>query len=62
MFAISVWDAKEKKLTLCRDRLGEKPLYYGWQNNSFVFGSELKSLQKFPGFKREIDRSSLHFI
>ena len=59
MFAISVWDAKEKKLTLCRDRLGEKPLYYGWQNNSFVFGSELKSLQKFPGFKREIDRSSL---
>jgi len=59
MFAISVWDAKEKKLTLCRDRLGEKPLYYGWQNNSFVFGSELKSLQKFPGFKKEIDRSAL---
>jgi len=59
MFAISVWDAKEKKLTLCRDRLGEKPLYYGWQNNSFVFGSELKSLQKFPGFKKEVDRGAL---
>jgi len=59
MFAISVWDAKEKKLTLCRDRLGEKPLYYGWQNNSFVFGSELKSLQKFTGFKKEIDRGAL---
>ena len=59
MFAISVWDAKEKKLTLCRDRLGEKPLYYGWQNNSFIFGSELKSLQKFPGFKKDIDRRAL---
>jgi len=59
MFAISVWDVKEKKLTLCRDRLGEKPLYYGWQNNSFVFGSELKSLQKFPGFKKDIDRGAL---
>ena len=43
---------------MCRDRLGEKPLYYGWQNNSFVFGSELKALQKFPGFKKEIDRSA----
>ena len=59
MFAISVWDVKEKKLTLARDRLGEKPLYYGWQNNSFVFGSELKSLQKFPGFKKEVDRGAL---
>tara|TARA_A100001011_G_scaffold377886_1_gene442047 strand:+ start:1017 stop:2930 length:1914 start_codon:yes stop_codon:yes gene_type:complete len=59
MFAISVWDVKEKKLTLARDRLGEKPLYYGWQNNSFIFGSELKSLQKFPGFKKEIDRGAL---
>ena len=59
MFAISVWDIKEKKLTLCRDRLGEKPLYYGWQNNSFIFGSELKSLKKFPGFKKEIDRRAL---
>ena len=58
MFAISVWDLKDRKLTLCRDRIGEKPLYYGWQNNSFVFGSELKSLQKFPGFRKEIDRAS----
>ena len=59
MFAISVWDNKEKILTLCRDRMGEKPLYYGWQNNSFIFASELKSLQKFPGFKKEIDNNSL---
>ena len=59
MFAISVWDTKENKLTLIRDRLGEKPLYYGWQNNSFIFGSELKSLQKFPGFRKDIDRGAL---
>ena len=59
MFAISIWDTKEKKMTLCRDRLGEKPLYYGWQNNSFIFGSELKSLIKFPGFEKIIDRNAL---
>ena len=59
MFVISVWDIKKKRLTLARDRLGEKPLYYGWQNNSFIFASELKSLKKFPGFKKEIDRSAL---
>jgi asparagine synthase (glutamine-hydrolysing) len=59
MFAVSIWDEKKKILTLCRDRFGEKPLYYGWQNNSFIFGSELKSLQKFPGFKKEVDRNAL---
>ena len=62
MFAISVWDNKEKILTLCRDRMGEKPLYYGWQNNSFIFASELKSLQKFPGFKKEIANIPLVLI
>ncbi|MBF4308058.1 asparagine synthetase B, partial [Vibrio anguillarum] len=41
MFAMSIWDAKEKSLTLLRDRLGEKPLYYGWQNDILLFGSEL---------------------
>jgi asparagine synthase (glutamine-hydrolysing) len=42
MFAIALWDSLEKKLYLARDRYGEKPLYYGWQKDTFLFGSELK--------------------
>jgi asparagine synthase (glutamine-hydrolysing) len=59
MFAISLWDNKEKELTLARDRMGEKPLYYGFQNNAFLFGSELKALKAHPGFLSEIDRNVL---
>ncbi|PIQ90249.1 MAG: asparagine synthase (glutamine-hydrolyzing) [Candidatus Omnitrophica bacterium CG11_big_fil_rev_8_21_14_0_20_41_12] len=59
MFAFALWDRQDKMLYLCRDRLGEKPLYYGFINNAFVFGSELKALKKFPGFIVEIDRQAL---
>lgn len=59
MFAFALWDSLEKRLWLARDRMGEKPLYYGWAQESFVFGSELKAIQSFPGFEREIDRNSL---
>jgi asparagine synthase (glutamine-hydrolysing) len=59
MFAISLWDNKEKELTLARDRMGEKPLYYGFQNNTFLFGSELKALKAHPRFLSEIDRNVL---
>ena len=59
MFALALWDKLNKKLSLARDRLGEKPLYYGWVNKQFVFGSELKSIKKFPRFNNQIDRSSL---
>ena len=52
MFAIAIWDKKEKTLILARDRIGEKPLYYGWQGNTFLFGSELKSFYAHPDFKR----------
>lgn len=55
MFALALWDKYESTLTLARDRIGEKPLYYGWQNDAFLFGSELKSLRVHPSFKREID-------
>ena len=59
MFALALWDKLNKKLSLARDRLGEKPLYYGWVNEQFVFASELKSIKKFPCFNNQIDRSSL---
>jgi asparagine synthase (glutamine-hydrolysing) len=59
MFAFAVWDREERALTLGRDRLGEKPLYYGWQDTDFLFGSELKALKAHPKFRNEIDRSAL---
>jgi asparagine synthase (glutamine-hydrolysing) len=59
MFAFALWDRKERVLTLARDRLGEKPLYYGWQNSVFLFASELKALRAHPAFKAEIDRDAL---
>jgi asparagine synthase (glutamine-hydrolysing) len=59
MFALALWDREERVLSLARDRLGEKPLYYGWQDRVFLFGSELKALRQWPGFKGIIDRNSL---
>jgi asparagine synthase (glutamine-hydrolysing) len=59
MFAIAIWNQKSKKLTLARDRAGEKPLYYGWVNNKFVFASELKSIRQFPEFANPISKEAL---
>ena len=59
MFAFALWDRQERTLALARDRLGEKPLYYGWQGDTFMFGSELKSLKVHPDFEGEIDRAVL---
>lgn len=59
MFSIAVWDAEAGELTLVRDRLGEKPLYYGWNNGVFLFGSELKALRCHPSFNGSIDREAL---
>jgi len=59
MFAIALYDRVEKKLVLARDRLGEKPLYYGLQGNVLFFGSELKAFRRHPGFKSIIDRNAL---
>jgi asparagine synthase (glutamine-hydrolysing) len=59
MFAIALWDRELNVLTLARDRIGEKPLYYGFQNKTFMFGSELKALKAHPDFLSEIDRSVL---
>ncbi len=59
MFAIALWDRQEKTLTLIRDRLGIKPLYYGWFGRTLLFGSELKTLRRHPAFCAAIDRQAL---
>lgn len=59
MFAFACWDQKERVLYLVRDRLGKKPLYYGWMGKTFLFGSELKALRVHPEFQGEIDREAL---
>lgn len=59
MFAFAVWDRSAQSLFLARDRMGEKPLYFGRSGNSFIFGSELKALKAHPDWHGEIDRSVL---
>lgn len=59
MFAFAIWDSKKSTLYLARDRLGEKPLYFGVSNEVFLFGSELKALKSHPQFHARIDRQSL---
>ena len=55
MFAFALWDRKERSLHLSRDRIGEKPLYYGWMGRVLLFGSELKALRKHPAWKGNVD-------
>lgn len=59
MFAFAYWNGAERELWLARDRFGEKPLYYSWQNGVFIFGSELKALTAHPAFQREIDADAV---
>ena len=63
MIAFGLWDQKTRCLTLARDRIGEKPLYFGWQgkgdNKVFLFGSELKALKVHPEFNGEINRNAI---
>ncbi|QOW42831.1 asparagine synthase (glutamine-hydrolyzing) [Acinetobacter indicus] len=62
MFSIVLWDKWEKKLILARDRLGEKPLYWGWCGQTLLFGSELKALKAHPDFVSEINRDALALL
>lgn len=62
MFAIALWDRRERSLALARDRLGEKPLYYGWQGGTLLFGSELKALKAHESFQAGVDRDALTLL
>jgi asparagine synthase (glutamine-hydrolysing) len=63
MFAFALWDREQRVLTLGRDRLGEKPIYYGWQGHGaqavFLFGSEVSALRRHPAFTAPINRDAL---
>lgn len=59
MFALALWDRRERRLSLARDRMGEKPLYWGWAGSALVFGSELKALAAHPDFRGGICRGAL---
>lgn len=62
VFALALWDKQEKQLTLARDRMGEKPLYWGWSGQTLLFGSELKALKTHPEFTADIDRDALALL
>src|SRR5258708_38026558 len=59
MFAIAIWNERERRLMLLRDRLGVKPLYYAWNGSQFWFGSELKALRAFEAWQPEVGRDAL---
>ena len=62
MFAFAVWDREERKLTLARDRMGEKPLYVGRVGDSVAFASELKAFRRLPRWKHTVDRQALGLL
>jgi asparagine synthase (glutamine-hydrolysing) len=59
MFAIALWDRHERTLWIARDRLGKKPLYYGWCGGQFLYGSELKALRAHPACPTQVSAAAL---
>jgi asparagine synthase (glutamine-hydrolysing) len=62
MFAFGLWDKSARVIHLVGDRLGKKPLYFGWIGRTFAFASELKALRAYPGFAPEVDRGALTLL
>jgi asparagine synthase (glutamine-hydrolysing) len=59
MFAFAVWDQRQRRLFLARDRVGKKPLFYAWADGQFVFASELQALRQHPGVRRELNPAAV---
>ena len=59
MFAFALWNRENKTLSLARDRMGEKPLYWGWAGKNLIFGSELKALRAHPQCPTEVCSEAL---
>lgn len=59
MFAFALFDQQQNQLYLARDRMGEKPLYFGWQQDTLLFGSELPALEQHPAFLHQLDHQAL---
>ena len=59
MFAYALWDRQQRALHLARDRVGIKPLYYGWSGETFLFASELGAIEQYPGFERSINHQAV---
>jgi len=59
MFAFAIWDKKLKKLTLCRDRVGVKPMYWYWKDGLFMFASELKAFHQHPQFDKTLNHKAV---
>ncbi len=62
MFALALWDRQARQLWLARDRLGKKPLYYGFADGAWLFGSELKALRRHPSCPTAIDRGAVRAL
>ena len=59
MFAFALWDRRARRLLLCRDRVGVKPLFWYWRDGLFMFSSELKAFHRHPGFTKRLDPRAL---
>jgi asparagine synthase (glutamine-hydrolysing) len=62
MFALAVWDRKDRVLHLMRDRIGKKPLYVAFDRGALLFASELKAIKAFPGFQPRVDATALTMV
>lgn len=61
MWAFAIWDGRKREISICRDRMGVKPLYWYMNKGVFLFASELKAFHQHPGFHKEIDQESLSY-